>query len=383
MTTIRYCLAWILALPLAVLAGGGLAAALQNPAADAPPDHQYQHGGISIPPANPDEPIRENFSPRLALDYLDRGAVAWTRERGCLTCHTNGSYMVIRPALSDKFGKPSDEVRQFFLTVLRKQSAMPVQELDKGLGPTQAIYVAAGLAEWDAHITHRLSPETSQALELMFRVQGKTGAWRRPSDCWPPFESDSYHGATLAAMAASTAPGWLDQLRDSELRASVDRLKTYLVSEPPPHDYGRVLRLWAASRMPNLVSAADRQAAIDMIWQRQLPDGGWSIRTFAQPQQWGSGKRAEKLRAEPEFEHPASDGHQTGLCLVVLREAGVSADDPRIQRGLNWLRTNQRVSGRWWTRSLNTDKYHFITFSGSGYALLALTKYDLRLTIDD
>ena len=120
-----------------------------------------------------------------------------------------------------------------------------------------------------------------------------------------------------------------------------------------------------------------------MIWQRQLPDGGWSIRMFAQPEQWGSGKRAEKLRAEPEFEHPASDGHQTGLCLVVLREAGVSADDPRIQRGLNWLRTNQRVSGRWWTRSLNTDKYHFITFSGSGYALLALTKYDLRLTIDD
>ena len=107
MTTIRYCLAWILALPLAVLAGGGLAAALQNPAPDAPPDHQYQHGSISIPPANPDEPIVENFSPRLALDYLDRGAVAWTRERGCLTCHTNGSYMVIRPALSDKFGKPS------------------------------------------------------------------------------------------------------------------------------------------------------------------------------------------------------------------------------------------------------------------------------------
>jgi hypothetical protein len=83
MTTISHYLASILALPLAIFAGGGLAGALQNQdAANAPPDHQYRHGSISIPRANADEPILENFSPRLALDYFDRGAVAWTRERG-------------------------------------------------------------------------------------------------------------------------------------------------------------------------------------------------------------------------------------------------------------------------------------------------------------
>ena len=265
-------------------------------------------------------------------------------------------------------------MRQFFLTVLRKQSALPIEELDKGLGPTQAIYVAAGLAEWDAHVTRRLSPETSQALELMFRVQGKTGAWRPPSDCWPPFESDSYHGATLAAMAASTAPGLARsaaRLRAARRASTVSKL----TSSPRPHRTTTGVSSASGLRPEcrTCFLAADRQAAIDLIWRHQLPDGGWSIRMFAQPEQWGSGKRAEKLRAEPEFEHPASDGHQTGLCLVVLREAGVSADDPRIQRGLNWLRANQRVSGRWWTRSLNTDKWHFITFSGSGYALLALT----------
>ena len=99
---------------------------------------------------------------------------------------------------------------------------------------------------------------------------------------------------------------------------------------------------------------------------------GWSLRSFAAPQQWGDGSRAEKLRAKPEFKDPPSDGHQSGLALIVLREAGVSAQDPRILRGVRWLLTNQRESGRWWTRSLNTDTFHFITYSGTLYPLVAL-----------
>jgi hypothetical protein len=29
-------------------------------------------------------------------------------------------------------------------------------------------------------------------------------------------------------------------------------------------------------------------------------------------------------------------------------------------------------TGRWWTRSLNTDTHHYITYSGTAYPLLAL-----------
>ena len=111
-----------------------------------------------------------------------------------------------------------------------------------------------------------------------------------------------------------------------------------------------------------------------MIWKHQQNDGGWSIRTFADPEAWGNGGRAEKLRAEPEFRNPPSDGHQTGLAILVLRDAGIGADDKRLARGVQWLLKNQRQSGRWWTRSLNSDRYHFITFSGSCYPLLALAK---------
>ena len=64
------------------------------------------------------------------------------------------------------------------------------------------------------------------------------------------------------------------------------------------------------------------------------------------------------------------------MAIVALREAGVPAADPRIQRGLTWLVKNQRESGRWWTRSLNTDRQHFITYSGTAFPLLALSLCD-------
>lgn len=90
--------------------------------------------------------------------------------------------------------------------------------------------------------------------------------------------------------------------------------------------------------MPGLVDDAQKQDLVATLSKHQRDDGGWSIRTFAAPEKWGSGNRAKKLKAEPEFETPPSDGHMTGLAIVVLREAGIPANDARLQKGLAWLR---------------------------------------------
>jgi len=50
----------------------------------------------------------------------------------------------------------------------------------------------------------------------------------------------------------------------------------------------------------------------------------------------------------------------------------VPAEDPRIRKGIAWLKTHQRASGRWFTRSMKKDNRHFITHSGTAYAILAL-----------
>lgn len=341
-------------------------------------DHQYKFEQITIPKASSDEPKRSEVSLDLAKTYLEQGSVAWSGEKKCVSCHTNGTYMVTRPALTQSLGQPPEETHRFFLTSLTSLQGEKRDRLKQATRPAQVIYIAAGLAEWDAHVTKTLAVETETALELMFEIQNDNGTWGS-LDCWPPFESDAYHEATVAAMAAATAPGWLAKVEASDntaLKAAVEKLKNYLRTENPAHDYSRALLLWSGSRMVDLLTADRKQELIAVLKKHQKSDGGWSIRSFAAPEAWGGGNRAGKLKAEPEFADPPSDGHMTGLAIIVLRESGVAADDAQIQKGVEWLKSNQRESGRWWTRSLNTDSWHYITYSGTAYPLLALQMCD-------
>jgi squalene-hopene/tetraprenyl-beta-curcumene cyclase len=357
----------------------GLGLAMGQPifAGDVP---QYSYDNIHVPKAFADEPKREQFSLTEAAHNLDQGAKAWSGARKCVSCHTTGTYMLIRPELSKKLGPPQPQMREMFVAAFHDLAAMKLDDLQKSTRPGQAIYSAAGLAEWDKHVAKSLSPETEQALKLMFCLQQPSGTWGS-ADCWPPYESDAFHEATVAAIAVADAPGWLANLKDPALRIGVERLQHYLRTAQPPHDYGRVLLLWASTRMPGLLDKTQQHVLIEMLWKHQQSDGGFSIRTFAAPEAWGRGNRADKLRGEPEFEHPASDGHMTGTALVALREAGVPTSDPRVQKAVHWLLKNQRISGRWWTRSLNTDSRHFITYSGTAFPLLALSLCD-ALPID-
>lgn len=338
-------------------------------------DFQYQFESIAIPKATAEEPVRAELSWAAASDYLEQGSLAWNGQRKCVSCHTNGTYMTMRPALTKSLGAPNEANRLFFTEQLTKLMAEPADRLRQSTRPAQVIYIAAGLAEWDAHVTGALSPETEQALELMFSIQNEGGTWGT-LDCWPPFESDAYHEATVAAMAAATAPGWITRVSQSPETATqfaaLQKLRNYLRTQPPLHDYSRVLLLWSAARMPDLLTEQQRTELMQSLTQHQKADGSWSIRSFAAPEAWGGGNRAAKLRAETDFQDPPGDGHMTGLAVIVLRENGVPASDERVQKAIQWLKTSQRESGRWWTRSLNTDSWHFITYSGTAYPLLAL-----------
>ena len=82
------------------------------------PKCQYESEGIRISAAAADEPRVPQFdasSLASAVDYLEGGALAWVRERGCVNCHTTGPYMTERPALSSVLGFPNAEVQQNFV----------------------------------------------------------------------------------------------------------------------------------------------------------------------------------------------------------------------------------------------------------------------------
>lgn len=66
------------------------------------------------------------------------------------------------------------------------------------------------------------------------------------------------------------------------------------------------------------------------------------------------------------------DGYVTGLVLYVARPARIAADAPAVCRGVASLKSHQRASGRWFTPSLNRDGPHYLSNTGTAFAILAL-----------
>ncbi len=339
-------------------------------------EFQFEMDEIQIPRADADEPKLSSVTFPPALTYLDQGAEVWNRKYKCIGCHVNGSYMLLRPTLSRFAGPPPTSTRQFFLDSLKPFIGKKEELLLlTGNKSAQVVWAAVGLASWDVAVTGKLSAETDATLRCMFRLEQKNGEWLVPN-CWPPLQSDAYQLATVAAFAAGTAPGWLKNLKDPEVASQVAHLTEYLRGTTPPHDYARVWLLWASTKFPGILDPDSRASILESVWKLQHDDGGWALRDFAAPRAWGDGARGDQLEAEPDYRSAASDGHMTGLAVCVLRDAGVPATDPGIQKAVSWILKNQRKSGRWWATSLNTRTYHFLTYSATCFALAALEKCD-------
>lgn len=340
-------------------------------AEEARPAPQYRFGRTLIPGATADEPLAVEFSPESAQQYVELGPSLWARQKKCVSCHTHGIYAITRPSLSPYWGTPPESLRQF----LTAQADELIESGDTSYSaPAKMAYLARGLAEWDAHVSGNTTPETDRALRHLLELPSEDGSMKTIAR-WPPLNSDTWHATTMAAMAVATAPGWRESVADTRIEKRIKQLETYLRETPPQHDHHRLLLLWASTRIPGLLTAEQRAGLQATVWKHQLADGGWSIRTFATAESLGGGKKAERMSLEADYLNPTSDGYQTGLAIVVLRDSGVPASDPRIQKAVRWLLTHQRETGRWWTRSLNIDsRFHYITYSGTAYAVLALAK---------
>ena len=47
-------------------------------------------------PNSPAEPLAKQMSVAKAVDFIDRASLHWQRSRKCVTCHTNGAYLMAR-----------------------------------------------------------------------------------------------------------------------------------------------------------------------------------------------------------------------------------------------------------------------------------------------
>jgi squalene-hopene/tetraprenyl-beta-curcumene cyclase len=313
-------------------------------------------------PNRADEPLAEAFSLERAHEFLDAAALSWQKERKCFTCHTNYAYLHARPALpsltSSPTPTPQETVRAFAEQLVLDRWVQQGPRWD-----AEVVATAAALAFQDARTTGRLHPATRQALDRMWTVQQEDGGWNWLKCEWPPMESDDHYGVTLAALAVGVAP---DDYADSPAaREGLAGIRRYLSHNPPPTLHHRGMLLWAARYLPDLLSDDEKHATMEELKGLQRPDGGWGLAAL------GDWKRADGT----EQDRDSTDGYGTGFVVYVLLQGGLTADDPDIQRGIGWLETNQRASGRWYTRSLYKDNHHFITHAGTALAVMAIEAY--------
>jgi squalene-hopene/tetraprenyl-beta-curcumene cyclase len=305
-------------------------------------------------PNRREEPLAREFSLDRAVHFLDSASLAWQKRRQCFTCHTNYAYLYARP-LVDADAPAHKEVRRFAEELVAKRWAERGPRWD-----AEVVATAAALAFNDAATTGKLHPLTRKALDRMWTVQRADGGWTWLKCGWPPMESDDHYGVTLAALAVGFAPE--GYAKTEAARKGLEGIRKYLRANPPPTLHHEAMILWASTYLDGLMTAEQRKACIEKLLALQKKDGGWGLATL------GDWKRADKK----EQDTASSDGYGTGFVIYVLRRAGVPAGDERIQKGITWLKANQRASGRWFTRSLNKDNRHYISHAGTAFAVMAL-----------
>lgn len=347
----------------------------------AKPAFQYESGDIRVSVPTADEPRVKLFGPeslRLAADYLEDGAISWVREKSCVNCHTTGPYLAERTAWTKQFGKPSVEVLADFVDSVPKE-VTPVKETEASghkhyPGTFYSVWRSLGLAEWDRHMNGRTSEPTERSLRDMFERQSESGAFVSHGEVEIPHITTDFELTLRAARATCVAPGWLAGLKDDALLARVAKMKEWLRSTAPKNDFDRILKIQLAHYLPELVPQPEREAALALLSSKQHSDGGWSTRDMSPINDWHfemSPTVLNLIKNLPDAVRPESDAYMTALAIVLFRQSDVPVADGRIQRGLAWLRREQRESGRWWMHSLYRGNYHYITYIATAQALKA------------
>jgi squalene-hopene/tetraprenyl-beta-curcumene cyclase len=188
---------------------------------------------------------------------------------------------------------------------------------------------------------------------------------------WPPYEVDDHFGVTLALLAVELAPS--NYGKTEPARKAKEKLLAYLSNHPPRTVHQKGMLLWASTVTDGVMTTSQQRSVIDELFALQRSDGGWNFVSMGPLKGLPADNPPVWVRTDgktQDFE--SSDGYATGFVIYVLRQTGAASDDTRIQQGIKWLKTHQRESGRWITRSPRRDRLHLISNAGTSFSVLAL-----------
>jgi squalene-hopene/tetraprenyl-beta-curcumene cyclase len=313
----------------------------------------------------------------------------------CFSCHTAVPYAMARPSLRAALGQtdPTMDERRMMDDVRKRvrlwQTIGPFY-LDDPHAPgktaesrgTEAVLSALTLAWADAREGH-LSADTRQAFANMWGEQLTSGpgrgAWAWLDFALAPWEiaESQYYGAALAALAIGVAPD--GYASDPNIQEHLHSLREYLQREYPTQSlHHRLILLWAAHSLPDVLGDGQRRALIAEVLRAQNPDGGWSL-----------SRLMPSCNERVLLKDDASDGYATALATLALEQSADAQAAAQIARGRRWLVDNQGGHGGMWMRgreefwtseSLNKHRNpfsnvgRFMSDAATAYAVLALTQ---------
>lgn len=332
-----------------------------------------------------------------AAKYLDSRQVWWAgwphaqKDHGtmCVSCHTQVPYALARPLLRKNLGEQavSDPERAMLDSIIKRvnlgnEAETFYSDAVHGPGKTkearnaEAVNNALILATYDAADAKvpELKPATEKAFAAMWALQEQTGpkagAWVWQNFHFSPWEApeSEYAGAAMAAIAVATAPGHYAD--DAKIQPNLALLRDYLKREYPNQPLiNKITLLWAAAKMPGLMTEAEKRALAAELYAKQRDDGGWCLTDLGQ----GTWKRHDTTP------YPTvSDGYATGITILALEENGLGKS-PEAKRGVAWMLANQdKAQGLWPASSVNvkrdpaSDVGKFMSDAATGYSVLAL-----------
>lgn len=309
-----------------------------------------------------------DWNPRLAADYMDARQKDWfvwpranQNAKPCVSCHTNLTYLLARPALRRALGESSPT--QYETGLLAMLQSRVSNTDPKSLYPTATGAFAPQETSVES-IFAALFLESPQAFDRMWKLQRADGGWDWNSanlDPWEMPESE-YFGAGFAALAAGREKG-------SKFQSNLGALEKYMragLDKQPMQN--RLMAVWASSQLKDLLPKSAKASVIAEVYKSQRSDGGWTAQSLG-----------------PFRDHPGappsegSNAYATAFTTFVLERAGVVKSDTRLERALAWLKTHQNPqTGAWEAMSFN-KKYEpgsmqirFMQDAATGFAVMAL-----------
>ena len=315
-------------------------------------------GQTAFPQSVPD--TREAL--QRALPILQKSASTFVEKRACFSCHHNAlSILTLRLAQARGFNvdaKVLGAVEQKTFRELSNPNALDDAVQAANLSdptPNESLLLMA------AHASGLPRDTVTAVIAQRMASWQRDGHWIT-SDFRPPHSSSPF---TATATAVAALRYYMPDDKSTERVAAFDRARQWLRATRPASTEDASFRLmglvWAGEnyRHPDVLNSSANLLAM------QSADGGW-----------------------PQLPGYESDAYSTGEAVYALHEAGISATDKALQKGIQFLRSSQAKDGTWHVRSRMLSpaeisppyfstgfpygKDEYLSYAGSCWAVMAL-----------